>query len=167
MVKLENFPHLSYDLSLCKLNVWRLVSSLALTREYRLLSACSTAVSVRMQPADCMQQQQCRILRSAPAVGIMMSVVSSAVRTHVQTRVTPPPHSRATCHTHVSRVPAITTLSNQLKLSPSSSVNIWRHPGTSRQPHQAGQYLDIYQEMKKCWRAVSWCPDMSRVWVTL
>ena len=146
-VKLENFPHLSYDLSLCKLNVWRLVSSLALTREYRLLSACSIAVSVRMQPADCMQQQQCRILRSAPAVGIMMSVVSSAVRTHVQTRVTPPPHSRATFHTRVTCPSHHNTLdlalSNQLKLSPSSSVNIWRHPGTSRQPHQAGQYLEI------------------------
>ena len=75
------------------------------------------------------------------------------------------PHTRVTCPSHHNTLDL--ALSNQLKLSPSSSVNIWRHPGTSRQPHQAGQYLDIYQEMKKCWRAVSWCPDMSRVWVTL
>ena len=145
--------------------MWRLVSSLALTREYRLLSACSTAVSVRMQPADCMQQQQCRILRSAPAVGIMMSVVSSAVRTHVQTRVTPPPHSRATFHTRVTCPSHHNTQQSTevvAKLKCEYLASSWHQP-----PASPSRAVFRNQEMKKCWRAVSWCPDMSRVWVTL
>ena len=65
------------------------------------------------------------------------------------------PHTRVTCPSHHNTL----ALSNQLKLSPSSSVNIWRHPGTSRQPHQAGQYLEI-----KKWRNVGErCPGV-RIW---
>ena len=86
------------------------------------------------------------------------------VRTHVQTRVTPQPHSRATCHTHVSRVPATTTLWTWRSAINWScrQAQVWIFGvilAASRQPHQAGQYLEI-----KKWRNVGErCPGV-RIW---